>query len=62
MPIYAKWQGQMEKPVAAATHNSLSPHWKWHSAAMYTDENFLVAAAAVIVIDQESHKSRNRRY
>ena len=29
---------------------------------MYTDEDLLVAAAAVIVIDQESHKPRNLRF
>lgn len=62
MPIYAKWQGQMAKPVAAATHNSLRPYWKWHSVAMYTDEDLLVAAAAVIVVDRASHKPRNRRF
>ena len=29
---------------------------------MYTDEDLLVAAAAVILIDLESHKPRNRQF
>ena len=54
MPIYANWQGHLALPFGLATHNSLGPYWKWH-----TDEDLLVAAAAVILIYQESHKPRN---
>ena len=62
MPIYADWQGHMPKPVGLDTHNSLRPHRKWHSVAMFTDEDLLVAAATVIVMNQESHKPRNRQF
>ena len=62
MPLYANWQSQVTKPVGA-TQNLLRPHYKWRSVAMYTDEDVIIAAAAVIIlIENGRREARDRRY
>lgn len=50
----------MGKPVVAATHNSLRPHWKWQSVAKCIPTRTCLFLLIVDSVDQASYKTLNR--